>query len=394
MAATAERNMAAKVGGVYAWGCAWLLLCVVLVGAGWVAPVRAQVDRAALRNATAAVAATWMAEVGPTTLPWSWGEGVLVYGLLEAARALNATEPVAYVQAYCQYHLANGIRVFWSDKTTPALAVADLELAWSDPACRALLDEVVAYVMTAPRSTTQQLIYHLGKAPIHFIPRVFPDLWVDSLFHWVPTLHRMTALTGDAAYQAEAVAQLLGFLRNMQDPITGLLTHAYNDYPLNQQIPAYEDRAFWARGNGWVLSALIDTLEALPAADPARAELLARATTQEAALRAVQAPNGLYHTVVLNSTTYLETAGSALITYAQARGVRLGVFGAEARAAAERGMEGLMTTLIYDGERVEVGGTSLGTGPRPRLYPRIPTDSQVTYGNGAWLMAARQVLLL
>ena len=369
-----------------------LALVLVLVLAA-PAPARAQVDRAALLNATRGVAATWIAEEAATAQAWSWGEGVLAFGLLEAARALNDSAPTAYVQAYCRYYLAEGIRVFWSDKTTPALAVADLERDFADPTCRPLLDQVVAYVMTAPRSTTQGLIYHLGKVPIHFIPRVFPDLWVDSLFHWVPTLHRYTALTGDTSYRDEAVAQLLGFLLNMQDPATGFLTHAYNDYPLNQQIPAYEDQAFWARGNGWVLSALVDTLEYLPADHPSRPEVLQRAVRQEAALRAVQDPTGLYHTVLLNATTYLETAGSALITYAQARGARLGVFPAEALVAAERGMAGLLTVLIYDGDRVLVGGTSLGTGPRPRLYPRIPTDSQVTYGVGAWLMAARQLLL-
>ena len=371
-------------------GAAWL--SVVALAALLPAGARGQVDRAVLLNATNGVVATWVADEAATELVWSWGEGVLVYGMLEAARALNSTAPTAYVQEYCRYHLENGIRVFWSDKTTPALAVADLVRDFGDAVCQPLLDQVVQYVMTAPRSETQGLIYHLGKVPIHFIPRVFPDLWVDSLFHWVPTLHRYSAITGDVAYREEAVTQLLGFLLNMQDPATGLLTHAYNDYPLNQQIPGFDDLAFWARGNGWVLAAMVDTLAFLPADHPRRPEVLDRAQRQEAALRAAQAPSGLYHTVLLNDTTYLETAGSALITYAQARGARLGVFPSEALVAAERGMEGLLTVLIYDGDRVEVGGTSLGTGPRPRLYPLIPTDSQVSYGVGAWLMAARQFL--
>jgi len=367
-------------------------LAAALLAAAAPRPAAAALDLDELRNATAAVAATWMADEAPETVKCAWGEGVLTYGLLEAARALNDSAPLEYVQAHCRYHLERGIRVYWSDKTTPALAVADLVRDFGDATCRLLLDQVMEYVMTAPRTDTQGLIYHLGYAPVHFMPMVFPDVWVDSLFHWVPTLHRYSALTGDPVYREEAVAQLLGFYRNLQDPATHLVTHAYNDHPLDVQIPAFDELAFWARGNGWILCATVDTLAWLPQDHAARAELLERVRNQEAAVRATQTDRGLYHTVLLNATTYEETAGSALITYAQARGAALGVFGAEAAAAAERGMEGLLTVLIYDGDRVEVGGTSVGTGPRPRLYPYIPTESQVTYGVGAWLMAARQFL--
>eukprot|EP00160_Parvularia_atlantis_P016477 Unigene5245_Nuclearia_a/m.16101 Unigene5245_Nuclearia_a/g.16101 ORF Unigene5245_Nuclearia_a/g.16101 Unigene5245_Nuclearia_a/m.16101 type:complete len:386 (+) Unigene5245_Nuclearia_a:1-1158(+) len=365
-------------------------LCLAAAAAG----ARAQVDVGALRTATEGVVRTWLAEEPPTELSWNWGEGVLVFGLLEGTRAgVLAREARAYVEQYLAYHQARGIRVFWSDKTTPALAVAELALRDNVTTYQPLLDQVVAYVMDeAPRTPSQGLIYHLGKAPIHWIPQLFPDLWVDSLFHWVPTLHRVAALTGDAAYTDEALYQLKGFLRNMQDPATGLVTHAYNDFPLDQQLPEFAEGAFWARGNGWVIAAVVDTLASLPRDHPDRPGLLERALRHEAALRARQTARGLYRTVLLDNTTYEETAGSALITYGLARGASLGLFGAEARTAAERGMNGLLTVLVYDGERVLVNGTSVGTGPRPNLYPLIPTEEQVTYGVGAWVMAARQFL--
>lgn len=367
-----------------------VLLCAALAHG---AVLRATPEE--IRSAADGVARTWMADEPASSLSWNWGEGVLLFGILKSYRMLGDESLLTYVEDYMQYHMDKGIRVFWSDKTTPALAAAELARRYNISTYLPLVDQVMTYVMDEAPRTQQGLIYHLGKAPLHFIPRVFPDLWVDSLFHWVPTMHRVSALTGDAAYTSEGVFQLEGFLLNMQDPVTSLLTHAYNDHPLNEQMPAYEELAFWARGNSWVYCTLVDTLAELPLEDPAYPRLQARLERLDAAIRAAQAPSGLFHTVLLNETTYEETAGSALLTYGMARGAHLGILGAETADAALRGMEGLMTVLVHEADgRVIVNGTSVGTGPRPNLYPYIPTKPQVTYGVGGWLMAAQAVLEL
>ncbi len=260
---------------------------------------------------------------------------------------------------------------------------------------RPVLERVVGYVMDAPRTEAQGLVRHLGRrVPAWLAPRaLLPDVWVDSLFHFAITLCRYSRVTGDARYREQAVLQVAGFLRNLQDPDGGLVTHAYNDRPRDRQVPDFARRAFWARGNGWALVSLVEVLRELDLAHPARAALSARAWRLAAALRACARPrDGLYHTLLLDPSSYTETAGSALIVYGLAAGARAGIFGTEELEAARQGMRGLYGVLARRAGGLEVSDTSLGTNPNARRYRRVPRGNQVSYGVGAWLLAASALL--
>src|SRR5690606_27325198 len=119
-----------------------------------------------------------------------------------------------------------------------------------------------------------------------------------------------------------------------------------------------------------------------------------RALRLEAALRRTQASSGLFHTLLLDQDSYQETAGSALILHGMARGVRLGFFGSDTRQASLKGARGLLALLRRDAGKSEVTGTSLGTNPIAASYRVTPTADQVSYGVGAWLMAASELLAL
>jgi unsaturated rhamnogalacturonyl hydrolase len=365
----------------------WFLLA--LVGACATAPRGAKVS-GDLPSVARAVARTWMDEHAPEQLRWSWGEGVLAYGLWRLHARLGDPALRSYLVRYVAQN--RDARIRWSDDTTPGLTAAELVLQ-GEP-LRPVLDRVVQYVMTAPR-TQQGLVRHLGRMfGARLAPRAwFPDAWVDSLFHFPITLCRYARLTGDARYRDEAASQVALFLRNMQDPATGLVTHAYNDAPRDERVPAFAERAFWARGNAWALVSLVEVLEELPAG-ARRDELQARATQLAGALAAVQSADGLFHTVLLDADSYEETAGSGLILYAFARGARTGSLPASYRDAAQRGMRGLLGMVEAHGSRLQVRGTSLGTNPshHARGYAKVRRASQVSYGVGAWLLAASELL--
>lgn len=336
-----------------------------------------------------AVAQTWMRDNPPEQLAWSWGEGVLAYGLWQLYRSNGDESLRRYLTRYVRAHQSAGARVVWSDDTTPGLTAAELVLA-GDPSVQPVLDRVVFYAMNAPRTEAQGLLRHLGEHIATWIaPRMwFPDAWVDSLFHITITLCRYSRITQDPRYRDEAAHQLQLFMRNLQDPETGLVTHAYNDFPRNQQVPSFAQRAFWARGNAWALVSLAETWRELPAEHPAREELATSARRLADALIRLQSTRGLFHTLLLDPSSYEETAGSALIVYALTVGARSGLFSESATTSARLGMRGLVGTLEQRGDRLEVSGTSLGTNPNARRYVHISRRNQVSYGVGAWLLAA------
>lgn len=383
------------------WRAVTWLLCVLCAAcmAGPRAPrlrVPDTLERGTLQAQAQAVAETWMRAHPPEELAWSWGEGVLAYGLMRLSQATGQRSLQDYVERYVRVNQAREVRIAWSDDTTPALSAAELVLA-GDLSVRPVLDRAVDYVMFAPRSETQGLILHLARrVPRWLAPRgLFPDVWVDTLFHVTITLCRYSRIRADPRYRDEAAHQLVGFLQNLQDPRSNLVTHAYNDRPRDQRVPAFERAAFWARGNGWALVSLVEVLAELPTNHPLRAELVERTQGLAEALRKLAEPSdGLFHTLLLDRESYRETAGSALIVYGLARGVRIGVLGEADAALARRGMRGLVGVLESHPNGVEVADTSLGTNPNVRRYRTIGRQNQVSYGVGAWLLAASELLEL
>lgn len=337
-----------------------------------------------------AVAQSYVVEHPAEQLAWDWGEGVLAFGFERAFQATGAEGYRAYLRTYLTAHAKAGIEVAWSDDTTPALAALERVRA-GDREFQPLVAQVVHYVQHAPRTPRNGVLLHLGRTPWRHL---FPDAWVDSLFHVVPTLIRYSRLTGDPSYRNEAVRQLLLFLRALQDPATGLCAHAFDDRPVAHRVPSFDSRLFWARGNGWMLVALVEALVELPPEHGARSELLRGARQLEASLRWHQARGGLFHTLLLDRASYLETAGSALILYAMARGVRHQLFGTAARDAALRGARGLLSILRRRSGLTVVPGTSLGTNPIASSYRTTATAEQVSYGVGAWLMAISEIMIL
>ena len=336
-----------------------------------------------------AVAHTWMRAHPPAELAWGWGEGVLAFGLEQAHQASRDPAIREYLRAYLRAHRTRGIEVTWSDEATPGLAAIERSLQ-GDAEFAPLVAQVVRYIMSAPRTSSGMLL-HLGHAYPELVRSALPEAWVDSLFHVVPTLMRYSRWTSDPRYRDEGARQLLLFSRALTDPGSGLVSHAFNDAPRGEPVPSFESRAFWARGNGWMLASLVDALAWLPDEHPSRAELFTATRRLAAALGAVQAETGLFHTLLLDPESYQETAGSALILYGMARGRCLGLLPETARAVLRRGGKGLWSVVRRSGSEAVVTGTSLGTNPIEALYRRTPTSDQINYGVGAWLLAATRI---
>lgn len=352
----------------------------------------------ALDRAMSDVARTWMNEHPARKLDYAWGEGVLMLGLQHAgeiARNAEAQAKIdAYVHVYYAHHSGHEVAVTWSDRATPAIAAVERALR-GDRVGRHGAALAVNYAMQGPRTETRGLIAHFGRSPLRHISPPMPEAWVDSLFHVVPLLVRSAELMDEPSYREEAAKQLVGFLRVLQDPHSGLLTHAFNDAPKGQRgeaVPPFSERAFWARGQGWALAAGVEVWQALPREHVLRSEIEHRLKKLERAVRMHQAPSGLFHTLLVRRDVYEETAGSALILYAMSRGARYGLFDAGTERAVQRGAFGLLSILRHDGDRVVVPGTSLGTNPTPAIYAYVPTAAQVSYGVGAWLLAAAEIL--
>lgn len=341
------------------------------------------------------IARTWIAEHPAQALPFKWGEGVLMLGLdctaQRAAGTPEGTEIDGYVREYYEAHTRKPMAFTWSDELTPAIAAAS-RLGRGELARRPLVDDAIQYVMRAPRTKVTGAIAHFGNSPLRYLAPPFPDAWVDSLFHAVPLLIRHAQVVNASREIDEAAEQMVRFMRAVQDPHNGLVTHAFSDREGGLVLqPPFEAEAFWLRGQGWVLASGVEAWAALHEEHPLRAELGVRLQRLARTLLIYQAPSGLFHTLVTRKDTYEETAGSALVIAGLARGARVKLLEAPAIEAARRGMRGLIAIVDQHRDRFAVTGTSVGTNPWPAIYEWVPVAPQVSYGVGAWLIAACEV---
>ena len=143
----------------------------------------------------------------------------------------------------------------------------------------------------------------------------------------------------------------------------------------------------WGRGNGFGALGLSELLTVLPADHPDRTAVLDVHRRHLAAMRAHQAPDGMWRQVVDEPGSYRETSVTAMTLTAMARGIRLGWLDASYRPAVDRAWRALLAHVLEDGTLVDVCiGT--GAGPTRRHYLDRPAVNGADDRGGAMALGA------
>lgn len=184
------------------------------------------------------------------------------------------------------------------------------------------------------------------------------QVWVDCMALDGPFLARLGRVTGDAAWTRAAVDALLAYARVLREPATGLLVHGFD--VAKRQASHHP----WARGNGWALHGLVDTLAELPSGEPCRDELERLLADLLDALARRQHPSGLWTTILNDPESPLEHSTPALFASAARKALRLRLVAAEARdrigAMADRAHEALLRVVDPQGALHVSSATPIG----------------------------------
>jgi unsaturated rhamnogalacturonyl hydrolase len=195
-----------------------------------------------------------------------------------------------------------------------------------------------------------------------------------------------------------------------RDPKTGLLYQAWDE--THQQAWANKvtgtSQNFWARGMGWYMMALVDTLPYYPQDDPGRATLLAILNRTAAALvRYQDEKTGLWYQVLDKPNkkgNYFESSAACMFAYALARGVRLGYLPPSYSENATRAWQGILTRFVHTETDGSVGisgtvkGIDLGGDPYHdgsyEYYVNSPVVTNDPKGLGSFLLASTEMELI
>jgi unsaturated rhamnogalacturonyl hydrolase len=160
--------------------------------------------------------------------------------------------------------------------------------------------------------------YLLKKAPrtadgtLHHIDHK-PQVWVDSLYMGPPFL-------AVAGAPAEAVKQIEGFRRILWDKPATLFSHIWDEGKKD-----FERKAFWGVGNGWAAAGMTRVIRALPDSMSSDRKRLGGYVREvlDGCLKH-RRPDGLFHDVVDDPKSFVETNLSQMLSYTIFRGVKSG----------------------------------------------------------------------
>lgn len=224
--------------------------------------------------------------------------------------------------------------------------------------------------------------------------------WIDALQMAMPVFVRLGVEYKDTGYFSR-MYKMYAFtkynhggkgLYNTEDK----LWWRDKDFVAPYKEPNGQD-CYWSRGNGWVVAALVRTLDMLPKTDPHYNEYLQDYKDMCAALLPLQREDGLWNVSLHDSTHFggKEMTGTALFTYGFAYGLNKGILDKETyMPAITKAWNAMITDCVQPNGFL---GWVQGTGKEPKdgqplSYDKTPDFED--YGLGCFLLAGSEVYKL
>lgn len=220
--------------------------------------------------------------------------------------------------------------------------------------------------------------------------------WVDAAYMAMPLFAQLGTLTGDKVYYEKMHELYL----NMKNEVGGGLYNAEDSlwwrdasFKAPYTEPNGED-CYWSRGNGWVIGALVRTLNFMPNDAPNRDEYQSMLKQMCTALLKVRREDGLWNVSLHDPTNFggKELTGSALFLYGMAWGVNNGLLDADKfNPAIYKGWNALVKDCLHPNGFL---GYVQGTGDQPSsrqpvTYNSLPDFED--YGLGTFLLAGSEI---
>ena len=214
----------------------------------------------------------------------------------------------------------------------PAFCVEAVLAAGRRMGDQAMIDAAmrnVDYLLRRAPSTSDGARYHMLAGA---------EVWADGLAAGPHTLML-------AGYVEEGLAYYEAVKRRLCDPATGLYHHIWHEGNRSYSRPCY-----WGVGNGWALVGLMRMARILLDAGDARAAAIAGDFAALAdAMLPFQGADGLFHDVLDDAGTFLESEVTEMFAYGIYRMVAMGLLDGRYLGYADRARRAVTQRVGDDG---------------------------------------------
>lgn len=237
----------------------------------------------------------------------TWEQGVAMQALLE----MGESELVILMAKEAVLRQSNDGRLAMlgeefalSDAASPGEAVLWAGKTTNDPKLVDGFNKMVDYVLNKAPRNKDEIIYHFTN---------IPQIWSDSIYMLPPFL----AVAGKFE---EAIRQIDGVRSCLWNYDKKLLSHMWDS-----EKQAFVRKDCWGVGNGWAAAGITRVIKALPDAMASEKQKLIGYLTEiiDGCLAHIRA-DGLFHNIVDNPQSFVETNLSQMLAYSIYRGIKGG----------------------------------------------------------------------
>ena len=171
-----------------------------------------------------------------------------------------------------------------------------------DSTLKAAADRMLDYLLNRCPKAADGTILHMGK-----------QVWIDAMYMSPPYL-------AAAGQPVQAVNQIEGFRKRLYNPHKKMYAHMWDE---DKNSFARSD--CWGVGNGWTAAGLTRVIHLLPAQmNIERQKIIYFVRELIDACLIYQRPDGLFHNIVDNPSSFVETNLAQMLAYSIYRGSQRG----------------------------------------------------------------------
>ena len=275
---------------------------------------------------------------------WEWAQGVGLYGLYKYAEASGKREYIDYLADWFEKRIKEGLPEKNVNTCAPMLTMTYIYEITKNKELLKYIKQWAHWVYYDMPRTEDGGLQHITTGIENK-----GQLWADTLFMTNLFLARAGALLGEKKYTDESKRQMLVHIKYLFDRQSGLFYHGWS-FLRRDNFSAVH----WGRGNCWYTAAVVDFLEICECEEYLKNYLLDTLRSQAAALKKYQCEDGMWRTIIDDSTSYKEASATAGFAYGLLKALGKGFLGEEYEAVAQKALEAVKSRIDEDGTVLDV----------------------------------------
>lgn len=300
---------------------------------------------------------------------WEWTQGVGLYGLWKLFAKTGEQKYMEIMTKFFDTQMEIGFPALNVNTVTPYLTMSYVGEHLASEQYLAPCREAARRIMTSFPRTKEGGFQHMTSDSLND-----QELWDDTLFMTVLFLANMGRIEGNQAYIDEAQRQFLLHAKYLADAKTGLWYHGWT-FNGNHNFAG----AFWGRGNCWVTIAIPELLQMVNCEADVKRQLTEILLRQVQSLVKYQNASGMWHTLIDDPTSYVESSATCGFGYGILKAVHTGLIAPEYEEAAKKALKPILGYIGEDGVVSQVSyGTPMGRQSK-EFYKNIELR-QMPYG--------------